>query len=74
MSRYKMISQNKELRQLAARAEARGWRIVITSRHTRWYPPDGGPFITCATTPSPGPRTFLNHLARLRRADPGLDR
>ncbi len=60
----------RELRRLAQRALARGWRIEVRgSGHLSWIPPRGRIVFT-SSTPS-DPRTVKNFRAQLKRA--GLD-
>ncbi len=60
----------RDLKRLAQRALARGWRIEVRrSGHLAWIPPRGRVLFT-SSTPS-DPRTLKNFIAQLRRA--GLD-
>jgi hypothetical protein len=60
--------QGKDLRALARRAVAQGWRLEYTGKgHIRWLPPDEGrPPIYSASTPGRG-RGYQNFRAALRR-------
>jgi hypothetical protein len=53
-----------------AEARRQGWRVEQTgksSRHLKWYSPDGKAVIVSSSTPSDH-RAIKNHLALLRRA------
>lgn len=61
-------SEKQQLREWAALAERRGWRVVLGGSHLKWYPPNGGKPLGTASTPGGGNRSIDNIRAKLRRA------
>jgi predicted RNA binding protein YcfA (HicA-like mRNA interferase family) len=59
MSR-KILTVNKDIRQMIKTVEAQGWTVVKTrGDHLKWISPDNG-FVISASTPSDLRRFFLN--------------
>lgn len=57
----------KELRALAAQAEAAGWKIVLLANgHTQWIPPQGQIVVIGGAHKTADPRALRNARSMLR--------
>jgi hypothetical protein len=59
--------------ELCARAKSQGWDVVRGSKHIELVPPNRGPIVIVAGTPS-CPRALLNTIGRMKPSgfDPDL--